>query len=993
MDEYSETLALRVIPPRTAQRDLPALETAAQAWGLDKGHPIALEIVGTADTSSFIVRATSRVALAHLKQQIYARFPQAEIRPLPVDEDPLLLRKHETVSAAELRFGTQSHLPLKGLRERQILQEGANPVLGLLAASRGLPSRRLRVIIQLVLLPAPHNWSQAQQRLAVEHPLEQERMRTRSQAAGGGSSGGAGSALGLLLIGGLLLFVLRIWPLVQDRLPAWVQQALLSLVQGQAPHLSAGQDILLAVYFLGLIAPVLGLLILIGQVRQRLRRSHIYDMRLVQQKTSRAAYRSRLRVIVIGPEVGGPFPPLRTRHWQPVAQSVRMLFEGQGGAPPPARLRHRVARVLRRSWRAWRRRAGRAALRSAALDRVVAAHRQYDQSAGSYFVRRNLPTWSARRLLRRRRGIFATGAGWERGVQRSQQYMTGEEVVHQWNLPQGIDIPDLPFLERARARTLLAPTALTTRTGWRVGESSHAGYRVPVGLPLACVRDNLFAVASTGKGKTTLWGHLADAALAASERTGDGIFILEPHESLIPAFLERIPRARHDDVVYVNLADIAFPVGFNVLDVSLGDRDKLVSNLVATAKAQWSVASSASWGQRTEMTLDACAKTLVTHNAFLVRENSQDGPDNQHTVLDILPLLRHYDYRQRILDEVDDPALHNWWQMVYDGMDPRQQTETIGSLLNKITRFSSSYTARRILGQPRSRINLREIVQQGKILLVGAPSGIIGEDVAALVGTMILSLFMAALEEQVRVPLAQRRHYLALVDEFQFFAGANYQMALSRLRQMGGHFALATQSLDYLDKLDRTLRSIIFANIDHLFTFTTSGFDARALEQELDHVVKDNDITHLDDFQCYARLSLHHQRLPLFSLQLDPPLAGNPLMADAIRLHSRQQYAQPVDAVDPIVHQRMAGHQLRKSGTRAGGPAAAAPDEGDAATGNGTRRKRHAPAGAKGRQDGGPGAIAQDVPIPTAESMHVLFAPEQPEDDEPQEAESAGEGA
>ena len=108
-----------------------------------------------------------------------------------------------------------------------------------------------------------------------------------------------------------------------------------------------------------------------------------------------------------------------------------------------------------------------------------------------------------------------------------------------------------------------------------------------------------------------------------------------------------------------------------------------------------------------------------------------------------------------------------------------------------------------------------------------------------------------------------------LIDEFQVYRGANYQGMLAELRKYGGSFALATQSLAYLDRLERTLRATVQANIDHLFAFHMAGEDARFLH-ELDGI-EEEEVTNLDDFQCYVKLSLHGHRLPVFSLNLDPP--------------------------------------------------------------------------------------------------------------------------
>jgi hypothetical protein len=122
---------------------------------------------------------------------------------------------------------------------------------------------------------------------------------------------------------------------------------------------------------------------------------------------------------------------------------------------------------------------------------------------------------------------------------------------------------------------------------------------------------------------------------------------------------------------------------------------------------------------------------------------------------------------------------------------------------------------------------------------------------------------------------------------------------LAELRKYGGSFALATQSLAYLDRLDRTLRATVLANIDHLFAFHMAGEDARLLH-ELDGIAED-DITNLDDFQCYVKLSLRGHRLPVFSLDLDAPPLPDEEGARLVRLRSRERYARPAGMADDLI--------------------------------------------------------------------------------------------
>ena len=343
------------------------------------------------------------------------------------------------------------------------------------------------------------------------------------------------------------------------------------------------------------------------------------------------------------------------------------------------------------------------------------------------------------------------------------------------------------------------------------------------------------------------------------------------------------------------LADSDYLVGINPLDMMCRDRDKAVDKLITLSEHLWA----ASYGSRTENVLEYALKTLADANEWLIETDPYQGPDRQYTLLDVVPLLRLPSFRHAVLEQVRDKLLLDWWQHYYEPMDAHQQREITSSVITKLSKFASSRVARRILGQPRSTLDLREVVRQGKLLLVSTASGVVGADLSELIGIVLLGIFEAALAEQAAVPPEQRRRYLVLIDEFQVYRNANYQGMLAELRKYGGSFALATQSLAYLDRLDRTLRATVLANIDHLFAFHMAGEDARLLH-ELDGILEE-DMTSLDDFQCYVKLSLGGHRLPVFSLALDAPPAPDEQLAQFVRLRSRGRDARPAGIVDDLI--------------------------------------------------------------------------------------------
>jgi hypothetical protein len=457
--------------------------------------------------------------------------------------------------------------------------------------------------------------------------------------------------------------------------------------------------------------------------------------------------------------------------------------------------------------------------------------------------------------------------------------------------------------------------------------------------------------------------------LRTSSESGDapGLAFIEPHGDVVHALCGLLPASEQDNVVLVDLANTDYPVGINPLDMVGKDRDKVVDTLITMAEHLWA----ASYGSRTENVLEYALKTLADANERFIQEDPSQGPDRQYTLLDVVPLLRAASFRHAVLEQVRDSLLTDWWQHYYEPLDAHQQREITSSVITKLSKFASSRVARRILGQQRSTIDLREVVRSGRHLLVSTASGVVGADLSELIGIVLLGLFEAALSEQAELPPEQRRRYLVLIDEFQVYRGANYQGMLAELRKYGGSFALATQSLAYLDLLERTLRATVLANIDHLFAFHMAGEDARLLH-ELDGITEE-DITNLDDFQCYVKLSLHGHRLPLFSLQLDAPPWPDENMAKLVRLRSQERFAHPVGVVDDLIRhiqarQKSAAPTIQRVSGRS---------EGEEAVRSTGRAGEEASSSRRHKKRGGSTRIThQEAAVPS--HMHLMYG----EDDE-----------
>ncbi len=291
-------LASVIVPRSTSTRDITALETAMQGLALDSRHPVALELAATATSRHFLLRATSAMPLRHLVDQVQARYPQAIIRPLSQQDDLLALRESETVSAIELRAGAAAYLPLHAWRERELLQEGADPLLGIMAVFNHLPAH-MRVVTQLALVPAPATWSRAYRRKSVEHPLERERLRERRELSSAQASDpGTFQLVGMGVLVALLLVWLRFKRQLNGLVPSWLLRAGVSILHGKTPRLSSAHLADLSIGGIVALVALFCLAFLILQIRSRMGTKPMYDMHLVDEKTARPAYRVRLRLFV-----------------------------------------------------------------------------------------------------------------------------------------------------------------------------------------------------------------------------------------------------------------------------------------------------------------------------------------------------------------------------------------------------------------------------------------------------------------------------------------------------------------------------------------------------------------------------------------------------------------------------------------------------------------------------------------------------------------------
>jgi hypothetical protein len=475
------------------------------------------------------------------------------------------------------------------------------------------------------------------------------------------------------------------------------------------------------------------------------------------------------------------------------------------------------------------------------------------------------------------------------------------ELAGLWHLPRAGD--DISFLERttARRRLPLRNTVAPSAHGasCRIGISSHQGQSVPVHLPTGLLRRHLLAVAKTRRGKSSFLLQMVHHLMNAG---GDhrGMVLVDPHRDLATSALGLVPRGREADVVCLDISNHRRPFGINLLDTGLGwNRDQATANALRIFRREWE----GNWGPRMEDAFRFAVLALFEANEAMCAEDPRGGRGAQHTILDVAAILERPGFRRQVLKKTRDPVIRHWFDGYFQSLDQRFQLEIINPVLTKIHRYMGDRVARQIVGQPRSTIDFRHLVTEGKLVIVNLNAFDVGEDVAALIGGTLLNLAARAISAQALLPPDKRKSVTLAVDEFHMLPGADYEQVLGELAKYGANMLLATQTLSRLDRLTdaqrtRNLRAAVFSNLDGLFAFHTSAEDADYLADELGGGLAAQDVLELGYYQCYARLTdvRSGERLPAFSVQLQPPPASDDRLAIRLGRLSAEQYGR--DALD-----------------------------------------------------------------------------------------------
>lgn len=397
--------------------------------------------------------------------------------------------------------------------------------------------------------------------------------------------------------------------------------------------------------------------------------------------------------------------------------------------------------------------------------------------------------------------------------------------------------------------------------------------KTPFGIKAQDRLKHVYVIGKTGMGKSTLLENMAVQDIQG----GEGMAFIDPHGKTAELLLEYVPKERIQDVVYFAPFDIENPISFNVMeDVGQDKRHLVVSGLMSTFEKIWVDA----WSARMAYILQNSLAALLEY------------PDA--TLLGVNRMLTDKNYRNKVVENVKDPSVKSFWVDEFAKYTDRYAAEATPAIQNKIGQFMNNAMVRNIIGQPKSTIDFRKLMDESKIVIINLSKGLVGESNAKLLGGMIITkIYLAAMSraDAGETALNGLPNFYLYVDEFQSFANKSFADILSEARKYKLNLTIAHQ---YIEQMEEEVRAAVFGNVGTMITFRVGAYDAEVLEKEFAPAFTAEDLVNLGSYQIYLKLMIDGVTSQPFSAVTLPPIAKQEVAyTDEVKASSRRLYSRP----------------------------------------------------------------------------------------------------
>ncbi len=478
----------------------------------------------------------------------------------------------------------------------------------------------------------------------------------------------------------------------------------------------------------------------------------------------------------------------------------------------------------------------------------------------------------------------------ERRLSDDTLILSSSEISDLYHFPN-MDITKIEGLVKSKSTELPAPRSMKRDDGNLdviVGKNTYGGEKTAVGLRKKDRYQHTYIVGKTGMGKSTIIEGMA----LQDMKSGKGVCVIDPHGDMVEHLLTLIPKYRQKDVIYVNPFDKHFPTGLNILNpgTNYSDIEEEHRRIAGTVMSIFmKITPEKHWGQRMEH---------ILRNAILTTLQIQPG--STHTpyisLYTIQKLLTDDPYRKSVTVVLSDPILKQFWEKEFTLFRKGQQGDIVAPLTNKIGEFITDPLSRFILLQENSTINISEIMDNGKILLVNLSKGNLGEERSAFFGIVITSLIQLATYARAQIPEQKRRDFFVYIDEFQNFATVHFTELFSEARKYHVYFTPSHQNIAQID--DPKVSKVIKGNSGNFITLKGSSDDEKVMLPILSPEVEEGQIVNLAPHHFFMKITNDESEDAFTGVTIPVESVGSNKTKEAIIEYSRRNFATPREDVE-----------------------------------------------------------------------------------------------
>ena len=519
------------------------------------------------------------------------------------------------------------------------------------------------------------------------------------------------------------------------------------------------------------------------------------------------------------------------------------------------------------------------------LDNTVSAFDQFGKEGSNVLTRKSLKSDMTKRDFIR---------DFVYRIPHDDMVLNTAELATIFHLPgQNVKTPHIHWLLSKKAPAGENVLSDPTPEAIWLGNSVYRDSRKPIFIKEEDRRRHMYLVGKTGSGKSFFLQGLALQDIMQ----GHGVAFLDPHGDSAEWLLERIPPERAEDVIYFNPGDEERPLGFNIIEYySEQDKHRVTNSFIGLMYKMFDPNRQGIVGPRFEQAVRNALLTVM----------SEPGS----TLVEVMRVLTDQKYVDEYwLPRIKDDVVRRFWTDQMAQTQDFHKSEVLGYIVSKFDRFVTNKLMRNIIGQSKSGFDMRQIMDEGKILIVNLSKGIIGEENSQFLGLLLVPRILSAAMSRADVAFEQRRDFYLYVDEFQNFSTEDFAQILSEARKYKLNLIVANQ---YIAQIDETIRDAVFGNAGTIGTFKVGVNDANYLSNEFAPIFEQDDIINLENYNMYLKLLVDGEYPAPFSMETHwgknpPPFdwkGGKPEMAAMIKNLSRLKYGRDRAQVEAEITKR-----------------------------------------------------------------------------------------